>query len=151
MVLQGLLIGLITRLVIYQNPGIWDGLFITLCIALLFWLYRSSYGKSPEFTLHMDQEGLLLTDADGKTIEQVSARNIVELRTDFREVNPMAGSLREIIHALVNKPILDKLIVLTNDMEKTFYLLPESDHARQQISQYAQGLVRSNQKAHSLT
>jgi hypothetical protein len=148
--LQALLIGLLTRIVLYQNPGIGEGMFIAVCIALLYGLHRSSYGKSYGYTLHLDQEGLLLTDRDGKTIEQIAARDMKELRTEFIEENPMEGSLRGIILALVNKPILDKFIVHAINKEKTFYLLPESDHARDQVRQYAEVLVSNHTKTQSL-
>ena len=148
--LQALLIGLLTRLVLYQNPGFWDTVFVAINMALLYGLHRSSYGKSFGYTLHLDQEGLLLTDRDGKSIEQIATRDIKEFRTEFTQENPMAGSLKGIILALVDKPSLDKIVVHTSEKDKTFYLLPDSDHTRQQMRQYMEILVNYTTKTHSL-
>ena len=148
--LQALLIGWLTRLVLYENPGIWDTVFVAINMALLYGLHRSNFGKTEGYTLHWDQEGLLLADRDGKIIEQITAQDIKELRIEFTEENPMAGSLRGIILALINKPLLDKVIVLTGPKKKTFYVLPDSDHTRQQMRQYMEILVNYTTKTHSL-
>jgi len=137
MLLQGLLFGLLVRVVIYQNPSIWDGLFIAICAACLFGLYRSSFGKSTEFTLAIGQEGLFLTDKEGKTIQHITAGDIGELRADFRDYNPMAGSLKEILMTLAGKPDPDRLIVKLEGDEKVFFLIPASEHERHKIKEYA--------------
>lgn len=148
--LQALLIGWLTRLVLYENPGIWDTVFVAINMALLYGLHRSNFGKTEGYTLHWDQEGLLLTDRDGKSIEQIATRDIKEFRTEFTQENPMAGSLKGIILALVDKPSLDKIVVLTSEKDKTFYLLPDSEHARQQLIKHINMLESYNTKTQSL-
>jgi hypothetical protein len=134
-VLQGILLGVFMQM-LWHNVSLGYGIFLLMAMIGMWILYRKRFGIKKLNKLYVDENTIVFTDPEEKTILRLYTNDIQYLAYTHSNVNPMAGSIKGIINALKGKPDLDILKIKHGNNEQSIYLLPKSEMERVKIKQW---------------